>query len=162
VISPEHFAQTVVEDYNLAPTYHGVITKSIQDQLSDFRAHSANYDGDSWDLAVTEDTLRAGTLEGESAAWWSAWRKRLRTEYGFVRAPGRGKGHKQRKVEKEDDDMDAADERPMLVEEFTFDQKALHDDMRILIRVSHPRHQCAGTRHTHDAAARHHCWVDEA
>ncbi|KAJ7856585.1 hypothetical protein B0H13DRAFT_2576547 [Mycena leptocephala] len=116
-----------------------VITKSIQDQLSDFRAHSANYDGDSWDLAVTEDTLRAGTLEGESAAWWSAWRKRLRTEYGF--------GHKRRKVEKEDDDMDAADERPMLVEEFTFDQKALHDDMRILIR-------CAGTRHTHDAAAR--------
>lgn len=162
VISPEHFAQTVVEDYNLAPTYHGVITKSIQDQLSDFRAHSANYDGDSWDLAVTEDTLRAGTLEGESAAWWSAWRKRLRTEYGFVRAPGRGKGHKRRKVEKEDDDMDAADERPMLVEEFTFDQKALHDDMRILIRVSHSRHQRAGTRHTHDTAARHHCWVDEA
>ncbi|KAJ7672593.1 SNF5-domain-containing protein [Mycena polygramma] len=137
VISPEHFAQTVVEDYNLASSYHGVITKTIQDQLSDYRAHSANYDGDNWDIAVPEDTLRAGTLEGASAAWWSAWRKRLRTEYGFVRA-GRGKGHKRRKVvreEDEDDDMDAADERPMAVEEFTFDQKALHDDMRILIRL---------------------------
>ncbi|KAJ6591033.1 SNF5-domain-containing protein [Mycena vulgaris] len=135
VISPEHFAQTVVEDYNLAPTYHAVITKTIQDQLSDYRAHSANYDGDSWDLAVTEDTVHAGKLEGKSAAWWGAWRKRLGTEYGFVRA-GRGKGHKRRKVVKEeDDDMDAADERPMSVEEFTFDQKALHDDMRILIRL---------------------------
>ncbi|KAJ7764511.1 SNF5-domain-containing protein [Mycena maculata] len=135
VISPEDFAQTVVEDYKLAPTYHGIIVKTIQDQLSDFRAHSANYDGDSWDVAVTEDTLRPGTLEGESAAWWSAWRKRLRTEYGAVRA-GRGKGHKRRKVVKEDEDMDAADERPMAVEEFTFDQSApLHDDMRILIRL---------------------------
>ncbi|KAJ7337371.1 hypothetical protein DFH08DRAFT_705548 [Mycena albidolilacea] len=134
VISPEHFAQTVVEDYNLAHTYHAVITKTIQDQLSDYRAHSANYDGDSWDLAITENTLCAGKLEGESAAWWSAWRKRLRTEYGFVRA-GRGKGHKRRKVIQEDEDMAMADERPMSVDEFTFDHKALHDDMRILIRL---------------------------
>jgi SWI/SNF-related matrix-associated actin-dependent regulator of chromatin subfamily B protein 1 len=138
VISPEHFAQTVVEDYNLAHTYHAVITKTIQDQLSDYRAHSASYDGDSWDLAITENTLCAGKLEGESAAWWSAWRKRLRTEYGFVRA-GRGKGHKRRKVIQEDEDMAMADERPMSVDEFTFDHKALHDDMRILIRVSDQR-----------------------
>ncbi|KAJ6463898.1 hypothetical protein C8R45DRAFT_1024536 [Mycena sanguinolenta] len=135
IISPEHFAQTVVEDYNLSHSYHAVITKAIQDQLSDYRAHSSNYEGDSWDLAVTEDTLRAGTLEGESAAWWSAWRKRLRTEYGFGRAGRNGKTHKRRKVVKEDDDMDAADERPMAVEEFTFDPEALHDDMRILIRL---------------------------
>ncbi|KAF8208209.1 hypothetical protein K438DRAFT_1961718 [Mycena galopus ATCC 62051] len=135
VISPEHFAQTVVEDYNLAHQYHAIITKTIQDQLSDYRAHSASYDGDSWDLAVAEDkdALRAGALEGETAAWWSAWRKRLRTEYGFVRT-ARGKGHKRRKVVK-DDDMDAADERPMSVEEFKFDHKALQDDMRILIRL---------------------------
>jgi SWI/SNF-related matrix-associated actin-dependent regulator of chromatin subfamily B protein 1 len=115
-----------------------VITKTIQDQLSDYRAHSASYDGDSWDLAITENTLCAGKLEGESAAWWSAWRKRLRTEYGFVRA-GRGKGHKRRKVIQEDEDMAMADERPMSVDEFTFDHKALHDDMRILIRVSDQR-----------------------
>ncbi|KAF7366705.1 hypothetical protein MSAN_00928600 [Mycena sanguinolenta] len=131
IISPEHFAQTVVEDYNLPHTYHAVITKTIQEQLSDYRAHSASYEGDSWDLAVTEDTLRAGTLEGKSAAWWSAWRKRLRTE----RAGRGGKTHKRRKVVKEDDDMDTADERPMTVEEFTFDPKALQDDMRILIRL---------------------------
>lgn len=45
-MTPEHFAQTVVEDYNLPANYHNVITKSIQDQLSDFRAHSGQYDGD--------------------------------------------------------------------------------------------------------------------
>ncbi|KAJ7465339.1 hypothetical protein B0H11DRAFT_2307927 [Mycena galericulata] len=122
VISPEDFAQTV-------------------DQLSDFRAHSANYDGDSWDVAITEDTLRPGSLEGETAAWWSAWRKRLRTEYVSGR-PGRGKGNKRRKVVKEDDNMDAADERPMAVEEFTFDQKVLHDDRHILIRLDIIVGQC--------------------
>ncbi|KAJ7028706.1 hypothetical protein C8F04DRAFT_963603 [Mycena alexandri] len=135
VISPEDFAQTVVEDYNLASSYHGIITKAIQDQLSDYRAHSANYDGDSWDVAVTEDTLRAGTLEGESAAWWSAWRKRLRSGRA---AAGKGHKHKRRKVvldEEEDDDMEAADERPMAVEDFTFDQRALTDDMRILVKL---------------------------
>lgn len=164
VISPEHFAQTVVEDYNLASTYHGVITKAIQDQLSDFRAHSANYDGDSWDVAVAEpDTLRAGVLEGASAAWWSAWRKRLRTEYGFVRA-ARGKGNKRRKVVRNtEDDMDTADEfeRPMAVEEFTFDQKALHDDMRILIKVSgnHVINVRGRAMYSRVMAARHHCWV---
>ncbi|KAJ7496935.1 hypothetical protein FB451DRAFT_1017060 [Mycena latifolia] len=125
VVSPEHFAQTVVEDYNLAPTYHSVITKAIQDQLSDYRAHSANYDGDSWDITVSDDTLRAGKLEGESAAWWYKWRKRLRTQYV------RGKGGKRRKVVKEEPE----NERPMSVEEFTVNDKTLHEDMRILIRL---------------------------
>ncbi|KAJ6589827.1 SNF5-domain-containing protein [Mycena vulgaris] len=128
VVSPEHFAQTVVEDYNLAPMYHAVIVKAIQDQLSDYRAHSANYDGDSWDVAVTNDTLRAGTLEGESAAWWCKWRKRLRTEY--VRGE-RGTGHKRRKVVKDEPE----NERPMSIEEFTINDKALHEDMRILVRL---------------------------
>ncbi|KAG9313819.1 hypothetical protein JVU11DRAFT_6182 [Chiua virens] len=46
VITPEMFAQTLVEDYSLAPTYHSVITKSIQEQLSDFKAHMASIDTD--------------------------------------------------------------------------------------------------------------------
>ncbi|KAJ7125094.1 hypothetical protein C8R44DRAFT_703175 [Mycena epipterygia] len=130
VVSPENFAQTVVEDYNLAPTYHGVITKAIQDQLSDYRAHSAKYDGDSWDVTVTDDTLLTGTLEGESAAWWCNWRKRLRSEYRSVRTE-RGKGRKRRKVVKDEPE----NERPMTVQELIVDNKTLHDDMRILIRL---------------------------
>ncbi|KAH0831177.1 hypothetical protein J3R83DRAFT_13754 [Lanmaoa asiatica] len=46
VISPEMFAQTLVEDYALSSTYHSVITKSIQEQLSDFKAHIASIDTD--------------------------------------------------------------------------------------------------------------------
>ncbi|KAJ7502954.1 hypothetical protein B0H11DRAFT_1712157 [Mycena galericulata] len=130
VVSPENFAQTVVEDYNLASAYHGVITKAIQDQLSDYRAHSANYDGDSWDVTIKNDTVRAGSLEGESAEWWSNWRKHLRTEYGLVRA-ARGKGNKRRKVVKDEPE----NERPMSVEEFIINNKTLHEDMRILIRL---------------------------
>ncbi|KAJ7772139.1 hypothetical protein DFH07DRAFT_734479 [Mycena maculata] len=130
VVSPENFAQTVVEDYNLAPHYHAVIVKTIQDQLSDYRAHSTNYDGDSWDVTNTNDTVRAGTLEGESAAWWSNWRKSLRSEYGLVRATP-GKGHKRRKVVKDEPE----NERPMSVEEFAINNKTLHEDMRILVRL---------------------------
>jgi SWI/SNF-related matrix-associated actin-dependent regulator of chromatin subfamily B protein 1 len=121
----------VVEDYNLAPLYHGVIVKAIQDQLSDYRAHSPNYDGDSWNIVRTNNTLRQGTLEGESAQWWGNWRKRLRTEYGFVRAE-RNKRRKLGKVVKDKPE----DEQPMSVEEFTVNNKTLHEDMRILIRVS--------------------------
>ncbi|EIW79898.1 hypothetical protein CONPUDRAFT_43119, partial [Coniophora puteana RWD-64-598 SS2] len=46
VITPEHFAQTVVEDYALAQSYHGLITKSIQEQLSDYKAHTATLDAE--------------------------------------------------------------------------------------------------------------------
>lgn len=44
VITPEMFAQTLVEDYSLAPSYHSVIVKSIQEQLSDFKAHMVDTD----------------------------------------------------------------------------------------------------------------------
>ncbi|KAG1819278.1 uncharacterized protein BJ212DRAFT_1218784, partial [Suillus subaureus] len=46
VITPEHFAQTLIEDYALPHSYQGVITRAIQEQLSDFKAHIASVDGD--------------------------------------------------------------------------------------------------------------------
>ncbi|KAJ7188657.1 hypothetical protein C8R46DRAFT_877300 [Mycena filopes] len=137
VVSPEHFAQTVVEDYNLAPIYHGVIVKSIQDQLSDYRAHSANYEGDSWNVLKSADhnNTGAGTLEGESAEWWSNWRKRLRTEYRFVRKEKMGREQERRKRRKIVKDEETENEQPMAVEDFDVIEKSLHEDMRILIRL---------------------------
>ncbi|KAK7057551.1 hypothetical protein R3P38DRAFT_2841689 [Favolaschia claudopus] len=129
-ITAEHFAQTVVEDYKLASSYHAVIVKAIHDQLTDYRAHSPNYDGDSWKVVRTNETLRSGTLEGESAEFWHNWRKRLRTEYGFVRAE-RNKRRKLRKVSQDEEE----NERPMSVEDFTINGKTLHEDLRILIRL---------------------------
>jgi SWI/SNF-related matrix-associated actin-dependent regulator of chromatin subfamily B protein 1 len=69
VVTPEAFAQSVVEDYALTPNYHAVITKSIQDQLSDFQIHSANPDGDIEEANVD---LVTGTLDEEDAAWWES------------------------------------------------------------------------------------------
>ncbi|KAJ7647665.1 hypothetical protein FB45DRAFT_734019 [Roridomyces roridus] len=115
VVGPEHFAQTVVEDYDLPSNYLGLITKSIQDQLSEYRAHSVNYE---------DSTVRNGTLDEQSAEWWSNWRKRLRTEY-------RGKGHKRRKVVKDEPD----NERPMAAEEIPVNYRTLHEEMRIVIRL---------------------------
>ena len=40
-MTPEAFAQSVIDDYGLSSSYHSIITKSIQEQLSDFKAHSA-------------------------------------------------------------------------------------------------------------------------
>jgi SWI/SNF-related matrix-associated actin-dependent regulator of chromatin subfamily B protein 1 len=67
-----------------------VIVKSINDQLSDFKAHSGLYDGDGTELSSPilgivgvglkpgEDTLKQGTLDEENEKWWADWRKRLR------------------------------------------------------------------------------------
>ncbi|KAF8335613.1 hypothetical protein F5887DRAFT_891932 [Amanita rubescens] len=54
VVTPEHFAQILVEDYNLcylAPTYH---------QTSDFKAHTVNYDGDEDEAGDVSSLLFGG------------------------------------------------------------------------------------------------------
>lgn len=191
VITPENFAQSVVEDYNLASNYHAIITKSIQDQLSDFKAHHVNYDGDGADISAEDghntsggsnngvgrderdgddgnegdgeddgDEQRAvamcrGSIDAADAAWWESWRKRLRTEDGYVKLGKRrpiSVGRKKRKtaaggnanaenvgpkasgtgvVKKKGGDVD----RPMSLDEFDYDESALHEGMRILIKV---------------------------
>jgi SWI/SNF-related matrix-associated actin-dependent regulator of chromatin subfamily B protein 1 len=141
VVTPENFAQSVVDDYGLPSSYHSVITKSIQDQLSDFKAHSANYDGEGGDLP-TETTIEKGSLDEDDVTWWNSWRRRLRTPSGHVRigkAAG-GKARKRRKVDKAalsdiPVEMEGKKERPLGVEEIEVDEKAMHEEMRILIKV---------------------------
>lgn len=136
VITPEIFAQTIVEDYNLSPTYHSVIVKSIQDQLSDYKAHSSNYDGEGGEFSSAVDTVQTGNVGGDNAAWWESWRKRLRTEYGFTRSGKRGvsanKSRKNRKMTK-GEEMDSI----MTEEDLDADESSMHEDMRILIKVCH-------------------------
>ncbi|KAJ3973086.1 hypothetical protein EV361DRAFT_796903 [Lentinula raphanica] len=148
IITPEIFAQTVVEDYQLSSSYHAIIVKNIQEQLSDYKAHSALYDGegsdykaDGNDLSITEN----GSLNDGDAAWWESWRKRLRTEYGFVKAGKGTKGKRKRKIagvkEETADDADIedtvslVDEKPLTVEEFEMDEGKMTEDMRIVIKL---------------------------
>lgn len=152
MVTPELFAQTVVEDYQLAPSYHSTIVKSIQEQVSDYKAHCALYDGESGeylgddnDPSVTE----RGVLGEKDAMWWESWRKRLRTEYGFVKTgKAAGTARRKRKVNgvkeepAEDADIEDAteaesllDERSMAVDEFKMDERKMTEDMRIIIKV---------------------------
>ncbi|GLB39897.1 putative SNF5-domain-containing protein [Lyophyllum shimeji] len=165
VVTPEHFAQTVVEDYNLSPNYHAVITKSIQDQLSDFKAHSGLYDVDAEESSLPVFTPsgtsadagpKRGRLEGEEERWWAAWRERVNAGLAAVersRSRSRRRGKKRRKVVKEegeeggdadvedgDVDVDVAEEEtgwdePMLLEEMEIDERKMHEEMRILIKL---------------------------
>jgi SWI/SNF-related matrix-associated actin-dependent regulator of chromatin subfamily B member 1 len=146
VVTPESFAQSVVDDYNLSSNYHSLITKSIQDQLSDFKAHSANLedspvDDDNDPLHMTTTMMMCtGTLDDEDAAWWESWRKRLRTDSGGVRklgggGGGGGGGKQRRKRQRIVDGDEADDEKPMDVDDFVVDEKKIHDDMRILVKV---------------------------
>jgi len=89
IVTPEIFAQSLVEDYNLSSSYHGVITKSIQDQLSDFHAHAfgSNLDDEMPISPVVysasqgkETSILRGGLDDEDARWWARWRRKLKRE----------------------------------------------------------------------------------
>ena len=207
IVTPEAFAQSIVEDYTLAPSYHNVIVKAIQDQLSDFKAHSANYDGESGELLPSSPTLSTdpdhnnsnndiqddqncapmrGLLDDDSIAWWMRWRKRnenAAVKYNSSsrrRAGGINNNKQQRKKrkivvdpdedgdthmfgdnEQEDDDTEVEEEekkekkkkaedlvvssdvvestdedfKPMAVNEIKVDEEAMHEDIRILVKV---------------------------
>ncbi|KAJ2914946.1 hypothetical protein MD484_g5439, partial [Candolleomyces efflorescens] len=69
LVTPDAFAQSVVEDYTLPATYHSYIVKSIQDQLSDYKAHSWAFEGAEGGLIdLTHNGTEGGnTTDGEYA-----------------------------------------------------------------------------------------------
>lgn len=86
VITPEMFAQSVVDDYSLPQSCVSTITKAIQEQLSDFKAHT---------IESVDDDGFFGTAPARSAdddIWWERWRNGLRTESGTVRRKKRKSG----------------------------------------------------------------------
>ncbi|OCH92769.1 SNF5-domain-containing protein [Obba rivulosa] len=144
VVTPEIFAQSVVEDYSLPSTYHAVITKSIQDQLSDFKAHSTTFGEDGVAGTPDPEPVLKGTMEEEDAAWWEAWRKRVRSDTGWkTTSTPDTRSRKRRKVVKEEiveqpdplgsDAMDV--DKTMAVHEFEDDESLAHEEMRILVKL---------------------------
>lgn len=163
VVTPETFAQSIVDDYGLAPNYHSIIVKSIQEQLSDYRAHSLNYDQDSGELVVdltNEVPVLQGTLDVSQGKWWESWR-RMKTEIGASVGGMRSRRSKKKrklndasaliavtagavvKVEEEeknaatfDTSMDVEEfGKPMAIDEIKLDEELMHEEMRILIKV---------------------------
>ncbi|KAI8990720.1 hypothetical protein BD414DRAFT_413161 [Trametes punicea] len=137
IITPEIFAQSIVDDYGLAPSYHAVITKSIQEQLSDYKAHSATFGDDGVMIEEEEEVIR-GKITEEEAAWWEAWRKRVRSKALYkMTAPPENRSRKRRKVVKEEptERPDVAGDAPMTVDDFDEDESLMHEEMRILVKL---------------------------
>ena len=142
IITPEIFAQSVVDDYNLAPSYHAIITKSIQEQLSDYKAHSATFGEDGVMIDEPEDVL-SGRFSEEELVWWEAWRKRVRSKALYklpAPAPPEPRTRKRRKVVKDEPEavpvpVPPSGDVPMTVEDFEEDESLMHEEMRILVKV---------------------------
>jgi SWI/SNF-related matrix-associated actin-dependent regulator of chromatin subfamily B protein 1 len=120
----------------LAPSYLAVIIKSIQDQLSDFQAHTT-------DLAPETEVepLIRGRLDENDKGWWDKWRKELpaiakRPKEVLVTGKKRRKLDANVKVERDPN-------APATVADIEVDEKEQLEEMRILIRVcSAPSASC--------------------
>ncbi|KAG9226723.1 hypothetical protein CCMSSC00406_0008423 [Pleurotus cornucopiae] len=143
VVTPESFAQSVVDDYGLGASYHSIIVKSIQEQLSDYKAHSSNYDGDEKQIVLEEPPLLKGTLCTEDLAWWESWRKRMRSQYrgSSARKKFGSKSRKRRKVADLLTPGDAANDEDSKQLESSgpdvtvVEEPSIYEDMRILIKL---------------------------
>jgi hypothetical protein len=106
-----------------------VIVKSIQDQLSDFQAHTTDLVLDDDD---TESLLR-GRLEERERPWWDKWRKELPSIVKRSKEP-LVTGRKRRKVEASAKVVRSPN-APATVADIEVDEKEQQEEMRILIRV---------------------------
>lgn len=138
IITPEIFAQSLVDDYTLASNYKDLTTKSIQDQLSDYEAHS--HESSSSPQALAEGIK--GNLDDKDAEWWEGWRKRLKTPSSFVKSGLRQhaerRARKRRKVVVDDlEDAEDLEDQPMTLDEIAMgvSEDDPREDLRILIKV---------------------------
>ncbi|KAL4072221.1 hypothetical protein J3A83DRAFT_4092750 [Scleroderma citrinum] len=156
VITPEMFAQTLVEDYSLSPSYHSVIVKSIQEQLSDFKAHMIDMD---WQATWSEEqnthepvdnaeqrvdadddsvVIMKGTMDENDVRWWESWQKRCK-KHPPVRSIVLNNRRKKRKIAVEGATSRRPvandDNKPHTPNEFEIDEAKMHEDLRILIKL---------------------------
>jgi SWI/SNF-related matrix-associated actin-dependent regulator of chromatin subfamily B protein 1 len=87
VVTPEIFAQSLVDDYNLSSNYHHVITKSIQEQLADFHGQAFSPTDNGPSMSDNHNEMReetrgtlSGALDESEARWWAKWRRKVKRE----------------------------------------------------------------------------------
>jgi hypothetical protein len=80
-----------------------------------------------------------GSLDDEDVKWWESWRKRSRQESAFARSISLRNQRKRRKVTsvkvEESDAFETDKEMPHTADEIEVDEKTVHEDLRILIKV---------------------------
>ena len=153
-----------MDDYGLNPTYHAIITKSIQEQLSDYKAHSATFGEDGIMIDEAEDIL-SGKFTEEETAWWEAWRKRVRSKALYkLPNPPDPRTRKRRKVVKEEPAQPVAPggEVSMAVDDFEEDENLMHEEMRILVKVRDRPHSSNMTEHRRLTSFRRLRWTSSS
>ncbi|TCD69938.1 SWI/SNF chromatin-remodeling complex subunit [Steccherinum ochraceum] len=162
IITPEIFAQSIIDDYALSPNYHTIITKAIQDQLSDYKAHSTTFGGEADGVvpvvvdvdAEADETVVKGVIEEEEEVWWDGWRKEVRSgKIGKMTTSGSAaktvNGRKRRKVVKDEVVEGEAEDVlmgppavpattvdvPVRADEIEEDESKMQEEMRILIKL---------------------------
>lgn len=80
MITPEIFAQSLVDDYNLSSNYHNVITKSIQEQLIDFPLDGHSTSTNCNEVHEEKNGVLNGTLGESEARWWAKWRRKVKKD----------------------------------------------------------------------------------
>ena len=127
------FAQSVVDDYSLPQSSALTITKAIQEQLSDFKAHTIE--------SVDSDGF-FGTAPVRSAdddIWWERWRNGLRTENGAVRRRKKSNSGSGPSNPTTSHIKPESGERPAVDRDQ--DDNSM-EEMRILVKVSDLVHGC--------------------
>lgn len=160
-MTPEIFAQSVVDDFKLASHHTNAIARAIHEQLHEHDGHS-HQDGQGNDPArpipvdrrpqsPSHDGRERGILDVTGDAWWSCWRKRIRTEDGYVRVGGEdhrdvdderiSRSHKGKARHRKKRRIfgvmvpEIMGETPMDVDEIPVENQGVDEELRILIRV---------------------------
>ncbi|KAG9028270.1 SWI/SNF chromatin-remodeling complex subunit [Tulasnella sp. JGI-2019a] len=78
VVTPEKFAATTCEDFGLPSQVASMITKQIQEQLTDYKTSDMQRPAE-LDMidGISDDHALRGELEETDATFWEKWRQRL-------------------------------------------------------------------------------------
>lgn len=101
-------------------------------------AEDVTKDSDHEFLGGDDLPVGQGNLDDEDVKWWESWRKRSRRESVFSRGIASRNRRKRRKVSVKTEESDAFEtdkDRPRTADDFEIDDKIVHEDLRILIKV---------------------------
>jgi hypothetical protein len=167
-----------VDDFKLASHHANAIAKAIQEQLHEHDSHSPeDGEGDARSHTISvdrrtqspsHDGRERGALDAAGEAWWTCWRKRIRTEDGYVRVGGedrdgdaddegigkksKGKARQKRKGRSFGVMVpEVMGEGPMEVDQIQVENVGVDEELRILIKVR----RMSAARPTRPSSSRH-------
>ena len=80
LVTPEMFATATCEDFQLPMSMHSLITKQIQEQLTEHKASDVQRHVNAnsvHDVDETSEAIECGANDDKEDAWWEQWRARL-------------------------------------------------------------------------------------